>query len=168
MNSLPDEIVSTGNSPWVQRRQVEMGKLDRGDVFHTMWCCCWGWAPIIQDALTAAIRSVCIRGCTFSGGCWRRMGRKIPQSGFSEKRKKKTERHKAIRAELCSGFPRNASPPPVTAAPLSIWMKSCSCIKGPVYQSAGRAVLFFFLPLFRCSLCVTHTPEQPAYICPLL
>lgn len=49
-------MVSARNSPCVESRKVQMGKPDRGDAFHTMWCC---WAPISQDALAAAILSGC-------------------------------------------------------------------------------------------------------------
>lgn len=54
------------------------------------------------------------------------------------------------------GFPWKASLPRSSAPPLNIWMKSCSCNKGPVYQSAGCFSFFLLVPRRRFLLIDHH------------
>lgn len=140
-------MVSARNTPCVESREVQMGKPDHGDAFHAMWCC---WAPITQDALTAAILSA------FNQHTPRSDGARESDSKFLQ----------GLCTGCCfffcgcdgnaGGFPWKASLLRSSAPPLNIWMKSCSCIKGPVYQSAGCFSFFLLVPRRRFLLINHH------------
>lgn len=138
-------MVSARNSPCVESRKVQMGKPDRGDAFHTMWCC---WAPISQDALAAAILSGCNQ-----------------HSAHSHANCRNTEKilQRLSRGSFLRGCERNAGGFPWKASLLlrsstSEW-RAAAALKVPCPVS-WLLFLSFFFSFFKSSYCLILSPPS--------